>query len=137
MGGNEMKVTVDTHVLIWRALKPEMLSKKAMDAISIANETDSIICSDISLWEISMLMSKNRIHVESTYLEFIKLIKASTNYFFQRITPEIADVSTRLPAEINLDPADRIICATSLISNTPLVTADANLRKSGIVKTIW
>jgi len=53
------------------------------------------------------------------------------------ITPEIAELSTQLPTEINLDPADRIIAALSIFTNTKLVTADDNLRKSTKIKTIW
>ncbi len=132
-----MMITIDTHVIIWDALKPDLLTTKARDVILAANETDGIIFPEISLREIAMLMRKSRIKIDTSYLEFIDLIKVSNNYIFQGITPEIADLSTKLPSEINSDPADRIICATSIISNTPLVTADLNLRKSKVVSTIW
>lgn len=130
-------IAVDTHIIIWDALKPELLSSKAKKAISKANESDGIIFCEISLWEIAMLIQKQRIKIDISYLEFIDLLKSSNNYVFQGITPEIAELSTYLPAEINQDPADRIICATALRTNSQLVTADKNLRKSRIVKTIW
>lgn len=130
-------ITVDTHIIIWDALKSESLSTKAKEEINIANQTDGIIFCDISLWEIAMLMKKNRIEVDVPYLEFIDLIKASNKYLYQAITPEIAELSSNLPAEINLDPADRIICATSIFTNTLLITADKNLRKSPNIKTVW
>ena len=130
-------ITVDTHVIIWDALKPELLSKKAKDAIQIANQTDGIIFCEISLWEIAMLMQKNRIEIDTSYLEFINLVKASNNYLFKGITPEIADLATKLPEDINQDPADRIICATAIIKNAILVTADKNLRASKAIRTIW
>ncbi len=128
---------LDTHIIIWNAIKPEHLSKKAKNAITTANKTDGIIISDISFWEIAMLINKKRLEIEIPYLEFIGLIRASNNFQIKEITPEIAELSTKFPAEINLDPADRIICATSILSNAPLVTADSNLRKSKLVKTIW
>ena len=130
-------ITVDTHVIIWNALKPGLLSKKAKQAIQNANKTDGMIFCEISLWEISMLIKKKRIHIDESYLEFINLVKISNNYIFQGITPAIADLSTNLPPEINADPADRIICTTSLILKAPLVTADYNLRKSKKIITIW
>ena len=126
-------ITLDTHIIIWNALKPENLSKKAKNAINTANKTDGIIISDISFWEIAMLISKKRLEIEIPYLDFIHLIKASNNFQIKTITPEVAELST----EISLDPADRIISATSILSNAPLVTADSNLRKSKTVKTIW
>jgi len=62
---------------------------------------------------------------------------SSNKYQLQGITPEIADLSTQLPEEINRDPADRIIVATSLVRRIPLVTADNNLNQSDIIPTIW
>ena len=130
-------VTVDTHIIIWNALKPELLSNKARETIEQANQADGLIFCNISLWEIAMLMQKNRIEIDVSYLEFINLLKASNNYIFKNITPEIAELATTLPMEISQDPADRIICATSIIMNSSLITADQNLRKSGLVSTIW
>ncbi len=130
-------ITLDTHIIIWNAIKPEHLSKKAKNAIATANKTDGIIISDISFWEIAMLINKSRLEIEIPYLDFINLIRASYNFQIKSITPEIADLSTKFPSQVNLDPADRIISATSILCNAPLVTADSNLRKSKTIKTIW
>ena len=130
-------ITADTHIIIWDALKPQLLSEKAQIKIKQANESSGIIFCDISLWEIAMLMQKKRLEIDLSYLDFINLIKASNKYVFQSITPEIADLSTKLSYEVNLDPADRIIAATSIIANAPLITADKNLRISNEVNTIW
>ncbi len=130
-------ITADTHIIIWDALKPQLLSEKAQIKIKQANESGGIIFCDISLWEIAMLMQKKRLEIDLSYLDFINLIKASNKYVFQSITPEIADLSTKLSYEVDLDPADRIIAATSIIANAPLITADKNLRISNEVNTIW
>ncbi len=113
------------------------ISKNAKKAIAKANKRDGIIFCNISLWEIAMLIKKKRLIIDIPYFEFIKLLKASKKYIFQDLTPEIAGLSVDLPSEINPDPADRIICATSILSKSPLVTADKNLRKAKSVKTIW
>ncbi len=130
-------IVMDTHTIIWQALKPEMLSRKAKQAIMCANKEDGMIFCEISLWEIAMLMYKKRIVIDVSYQEFIKIILRLNNYILQGITAEIAELSTRLSASINKDPADRIIAATAIIKNKPLVTADKNLRKSKDVLTIW
>jgi len=123
-------VTVDTHIVIWNALQAELISSAAEKALQNANENGSIIFPDIILWEIAMLVKKKRLII-------INLLLASNNYQLQEITPEIAELSTELPGEINLDPADRIIAATSIILNAPLITADKNLLKAKKIKTIW
>ena len=84
-----------------------------------------------------MLITKNRLEIEIPFLEFIDLIRTTRNYEFQSINPEIADISTNLSLEINADLADRIISATSIYSNSALITADKNLQNSKIIKTIW
>ena len=84
-----------------------------------------------------MLIQKQRIEIDISYLEFVNLLTASNNYIFQPITPEIADLSTRLKIKDNIDPADRIIAATSEILNAPLITADNTLRKSKEIATIF
>ena len=130
-------IVVDTHIIIWNALKPEMLSEKAEKAISAANNSDGIIFCEISLWEIAMLMHKGRLSIDIEYLEFIGRILESNEYVFMGITPEIAALSTDLLSDNNKDPADRIIAATSIIENAKLVTADKKLRQSKKVATIW
>ncbi len=130
-------IVVDTHIILWNALKPEMLSRKAKKAISAANNSDGIIFCDISLWEIAMLMHKGRLSIDVEYLEFIKLVSESDNYVYRGITPEIARLSAKLFSDNNKDPADRIIAATSIIEDAKLVTADKKLRQSRKVITIW
>jgi PIN domain nuclease of toxin-antitoxin system len=130
-------IVIDTHVIVWDALKHELLSPKAKLAISKANKEDGIIFCEISLWEIAMLLKKGRVRVEIGFLQFINLVKTSNRYVFRGITPEIAELSSRISLGQNNDPADRIIAATSIIENTPLVTADKSLRRSKEVKTLW
>ena len=130
-------IIADTHIIIWDALKPGLLSKKAREALRTANEADGILFCEISLWEIAMLMQKKRIKIDISYLEFRNLLISSNNYVFKGISPEIAELSVNLPEEINQDPADRIICATAIRTNSLLITADKKLRKSKIVRTIW
>ena len=74
--------------------------------------------------------------MDISYLEFIKLLKAANNYIFKELTPEIAGLSVELHLDKIQDPADRIICATSILNNTQLITADKNLRKAKSIKTL-
>ena len=46
-------------------------------------------------------------------------------------------LSVELDNSVNHDPADRIIAATSLVEDAPLVTADKNLIKAKSINTIW
>lgn len=127
---------MDTCSIIWDALSPKTLSRKAKTAIT-KHEQEGLIFCDISSWEIAMLMKKGKLQIEETPSNFIKTILDSKNYIYKTITPEIADLSVNLGKEINKDPADRLIVATSIINNFELITADKNLIKSDLLKTIW
>jgi PIN domain nuclease of toxin-antitoxin system len=49
----------------------------------------------------------------------------------------IAVQAFELPASSPKDPLDRIIGATALIHDIPLVTADGTIRKSRAIPTVW
>lgn len=130
-------IIMDTCAIIWDALEPTELTQKATAAIDKADKHNALIISDISLWEISMLIKKKRLEVNTTAANFLNLFLQSRNVSVQPISPEIAELSVNFSSEINKDPADRIISATSIIRNAQLVTSDQNLRDSEILDTIW
>ena len=128
-------ILLDTCAIIWDALDTSKLSPDAKNTIEL-NERELIIC-DISIWEISMLIKRKRLVVDDTASGFINLLLQSRNYLIQEITPEIAELSVNFGSEINSDPADRLIAATSILRNAPIVTADENLRGASMLETIW
>ncbi len=130
-------ITMDTCAIVWDALQPTKLSAKARKSIVKADENDELLICDISIWEISMLTKRKRIEVDETPANLIRLILNSRNYTVISISPEIAELSVNLDNEINSDPADRLIAATSILKQAPIVTADQNLRNASIVETIW
>ena len=130
-------ILMDTCAIIWDALEPDKLSSKALKAINKADESNALIISDISIWELSMLIKKKRLEVDTTAANFVNLFLQSRSISVQAISPEIAELSVSFGADINNDPADRIIAATSIILNAQLVTADQNLIDSQMINTIW
>lgn len=130
-------ILMDTCAVVWDALEPAKLSAAALGAIETADQHNALIIADISLWEIAMLIKKGRIQINTTPANFINLYLQSRNIVVQSISPEIAELSVNIGAEINSDPADRIIAATSIIHNARLVTADQNLRNSSLLDTLW
>jgi PIN domain nuclease of toxin-antitoxin system len=130
-------IVLDTCAIIWDALEPEKLTSNATAAIENADQNKTLIISDISIWEISMLIQRNRLEVNTTATNFVNLYLESRNIIVQQISPEIAELSVGFGSEINNDPADRIIVATSIIQNAKLITADSNIRNSKLLEVIW
>ena len=130
-------ILMDTCAIVWDALEPTQLTRHAVDAIDKADTHNALIVSDISIWEISMLIKKGRIEVATSAANFINLFLQSRSIIVKSISPEIAELSVNFGSGINSDPADRIIAATSIIYNAQLVTADKNLRNSELLDTVW
>ncbi len=125
-------VVLDTNALIFDALNPARLSRKARGLIQRAHTRNDLCCSDISLWEIAMLVAKGRLDPGTSALEFMNLALTARSIAMLPITPEIAELSTRLPEAVSADPADRLIAATAIHHGATLISTDINLKKAGL-----
>lgn len=130
-------ILLDTCVIIWDALEPKKITAKAKKAIDSADKQNALIISDISIWEVSMLVKKGRIEIDTTPAHFINLYLQARNISVKSVSPEIAELSVNFGDEISNDPADRLIAATSIIHNARLITADTNLRDCDLIESLW
>ena len=128
---------LDTCALVFDALDPDRLGKKATAAIAQADAAGRLACCDISLWEIAMLVAKGRLDPGTNAQEFIQLILAARNIVVIPITPEIAAKSALAEFCPHGDPADRIIAASTLIHKAKLVTLDRKLATVAGLQIIW
>ena len=129
-------ILVDTHVVVWLALQPDKISKKARTAIEDARRSgQGIAISDIALLEISILERKARIRLNSSLETFLSEIEA--RFVVLPITGRICVRAVSLPAPYPNDPADRIIGATALVEGVALITADEGIRRSKVLRTVW
>ena len=111
MTRNPAAILIDTHIIIWAAMEPKRLSKRALGAMDNAQ----------------------RIHF-STWLDKViarfGLIPLPMSVDAALKAEELADYPNR-------DPADRIIVGTALVNDIPIVTVDQVMRDWKGVTTIW
>lgn len=115
-------LNVDTHVLLYAvtgALKPRETRLLGADRWSI---------SAIVLWEIAKLAQLGRIAVD---LEDPEVVRVLSRVHVWPLTREVAHASTML--DVEGDPADELIAATSIVHKIPLVTRDRALLKSKLI----
>ena len=130
-------ILLDTCVLVWDALQQEQLSDRAIRAVKRADDRGNLIMSDISNWEVAMLVNRGSLQIDTSASVLLNLYLRSRNISVMPITPEIAELSVGFDHSLNKDPADRIIAATALLNNARIVTADGNMRGNKLLDTIW
>jgi|SRR3989338_5657029 len=128
---------LDTHVLIWWLDQPDKLSKKAKQEIDNAVIKTELKASSISIWEICLLVKKNRLKLTMDLQSWIDKIEELPFLQFIPVDNKIALKSVLLNNKLHQDPADRIIIATTLIYGTKLVTSDKRILKYKEVNSIW
>jgi PIN domain nuclease of toxin-antitoxin system len=129
-------ILLDTHVVIWLAQDYRRISTKAQSVIKEARQKDrGLAVPSIALVEIARLSSCGRVSLNPD-AETV-LAEVERRFVILPITSNIALQAYALPENYPNDPADRIIGATALIEDIPLLTADRAIRKSRAVPTIW
>jgi PIN domain nuclease of toxin-antitoxin system len=130
-------ILLDTHVLLWLAAEPAHLSKAATASIRRALRSGGIAIASISLWEIAVMFAKGRLRFRGTTEASLETILTATGVSVREITPAIAALATQFPADFPADPADRLIAATARAEGFTLVTRDARIRSSDLLRTVW
>ena len=131
-----MLIICDTHVLIFWQDDPKRLSKKAKQALEKALVSQSLACSDISFWEISMLFKAGRLRNDVSTAQYMNDIILTMSLTVLPITPEIATLSQQ-ELFIHKDLADRLIASTAIINKIPLISADSKLQNIESLEIIW
>ena len=130
-------IVLDTHAWLWWLSNPELLAPEARRATERAAASKSLWVSTISAWEIAMLVARGRLELSMPVRRWVALCEALP---FLRFLPPDNTVllqATLLDESFPKDPADRIIAATALRLECPLVTKDRKLRRQPTLTTIW
>lgn len=134
--GRSLLILLDTHVVIWLAHEHHRISSRAHAAIQEARKkARGLAIASVTFLEIARLSSHGRIHLTPDLETFLSDVEL--RFITLPITANIARQAFELPESYPNDPVDRVIGATSLIEDIPLITADREIRKSGAVPTIW
>jgi len=119
-------LVLDTHILL-HALAGDLRPK---ERAVLSREAWSI--SAISLWEVAKLRQLGRVEID---LDAAEVVRALARIHTWPLTLEICRTSTRL--DVEGDPADELIAATSLVHGAALATRDRQIRRSRSLTFAW
>lgn len=120
-------LVIDTHVWLWLEADPGRLGQAARARIEQAARAGRLWVSVMSVWEIGMLVAKDRIRLAMPVDEWVRQASATPGMQMLGVIPEIALESTRLPDAPHGDPVDRLLMASARVHNLTLVTADEKI----------
>jgi PIN domain nuclease of toxin-antitoxin system len=130
-------IVLDTHALIWYLDSPQKISSTGRSTIEAGFNGEGVGISDITLWEVAMLVANSRLVFDRDVGAWLGGLRALPNFQVVPISPAIAALSARLPGDFHADPADRLITSTAIDRGAPLVTKDERIRRYPHVDTVW
>ena len=120
-----MKILLDTHVLVWALSSPEKIKPKVQDLLV---DIDNIVFVSIaSLWELQIKKSLNKISLPD---DFISQLQENGFELLDINYKHIAKLD-ELPL-IHRDPFDRMLVAQTIHENLSLVTNDLEIIKYNV-----
>lgn len=131
-------LVIDTHAAVWYFAKSPQMSANARNAVNTAISNGFvIILPTISIVEIVYLIEKGRL-IPQTITSLIQALKIPNSSFISEdLTEGIAQTLANISRLTVPDMPDRIIAATALHLNLPLVTKDHKIQVLQNIRTIW
>ncbi|MGH6953552.1 MAG: type II toxin-antitoxin system VapC family toxin [Alphaproteobacteria bacterium] len=130
-------IVLDTHVLVWWAAGGDRLSARAARTIRAALRKAPVAVSAISILEIATAVRRGRLVLSRPVEAWLEDVRALPELHLEPVSAAIAARAGLWGEDVPGDPADRLIAATALSLSAVLVTADRNLARARVVKTLW
>ncbi len=130
-------VLADTHTIVWYLSESPQLSTPALNALDQAVQGGALIyVASITMVELAYLVERGKL-MDGNLNSLAALLDADDSAL--RLVPldgSVARALRRIPSSLVPDMPDRIIAATALYLNVPLVTRDSHIQAAPI-STIW
>ena len=129
-----MMVVVDTHALVWQLNADAKIGRRARARLERALAREELCVSAVTFWEISLLVSRDRLRLDTTATHFRwRVLEMGIREL--AVGGEVALQAAALAPEL-VDPVDCFLAATALTHGATLMTADERLLESRVVDVL-
>lgn len=122
-----MNILIDTHIFLWASGIDGYLSDKGSQIIDDPN--NSVYISAVSVWEICIKWSIDRLDLPQEPVELIKNVLKESELIQVPVTFSDSYVVTQLPLDDHKDPFDRLLAAQAINRGFSIMTADKKFKK--------
>jgi len=120
---------IDTHYLLWSALKPNRIERWASDLIE--HFDNEIHVSAASVYEISFKVRRGKL-IEAAEFESDLITNIERlGFTLHSLEPEVMMRAARF-ADSHADPFDRMIAAHAILHDLPILSIDGKLDAFGV-----
>ncbi|MGK5093678.1 type II toxin-antitoxin system VapC family toxin [Deltaproteobacteria bacterium TL4] len=128
------KYLLDTHALVFWDSRTE-ISERFLQFLDEQERQGSLLVSTISLWEIGLLVKKERLKINGSVKQWYVELKENSD--FEVVAPSAMEsIEATLLPDHHKDPFDRLLIAQAQSLDAFLVTRDETIPKYN-VKTFW
>jgi PIN domain nuclease of toxin-antitoxin system len=122
-----MKVMIDTNILLFVLFDDSNLTKHETEILE--DPANEIIVSSISLFEISLKYSINKLHLHNITPEKLPDVLHKSGYIIENIDYMTFSTYYKLPANIHKDPFDRLLIWEAIRKGYSLLSRDSEFRQ--------
>lgn len=121
-----MRYLLDTHIILWWFVDPEVINSQARAIIK--DKSNTLFISAASCWEMAIKSSIGRLSLPQQLLSLI----TQESFQLLPILPEETLAITDLP-HIHSDPFDRLLIMQAKLHDLILLTRDEQIKKYPLV----
>lgn len=132
-----MRVVADSHALVWFLQSSPQLSKRAARLLRRAAADNGLYVSVATLLDLSYVAQRKRDpFISAEQLDYLRHLVSTQAHGLVSV-PIDAHIVEAFEAVALPDPWDRLIVATAMTLDIPLVTKDAAIGATELVQVAW
>jgi len=132
-----VRLVADSHAIVWFTSGSPRLSETARTALRDAQHDKALTVSIATFLDLWYVTQTTRQVTHDQLVQLRQTLTTSTAVDLYPVDEAVANAFTAIDRAVIADPWDRLIVATALALDVPLVTRDQAIQKSAVVETIW